>query len=185
MIKVINLCNVNSFENQEINLKDDGFISKKVSDILIIVLFVFLISMVFYIKKLKDEKDNSQLESIIKLEKKTQILNLKITYLKELLSNSTNAIDSLQKLQNCMQVDYPQELFRIDVGRVHGVKPGNIVGAIANEAGLESRYITGLKIHEDHSTVRLPKNLAKELMQGLNKAWVCGRQLKLTSLGAA
>jgi len=49
----------------------------------------------------------------------------------------------------------PQDLFRIDVGKVHGVKPGNIVGAIANEAGLQSRYITGLKIHDDHSTVRL------------------------------
>ncbi len=81
--------------------------------------------------------------------------------------------------------DYPQELFRIDVGRVHGVKPGNIVGAIANEAGLQSRFITGLKIHDDHSTVRLPKGMAKEIFQDLNKAWVCGRQLKLTSLGAA
>ena len=81
--------------------------------------------------------------------------------------------------------DYAQELFRIDVGRVHGVKPGNIVGAIANEAGLQSRFITGLKIHDDHSTVRLPKGMAKEVVQDLNKAWVCGRQLKLTSLGAA
>ena len=57
--------------------------------------------------------------------------------------------------------DYPQELFRIDVGRVHGVKPGNIVGAIANEAGLQSRFITGLKIHDDHSTLRLPKGMTK------------------------
>jgi ATP-dependent RNA helicase DeaD len=76
-----------------------------------------------------------------------------------------------------------QELFRIDVGRVHGVKPGNIVGAIANEAGLQSRFITGLKINEDHSTVKLPSGLSKDVFLGLNKAWVCGRQLKLTSLG--
>ncbi len=81
--------------------------------------------------------------------------------------------------------DYPQELYRLDVGRVHGVKPGNIVGAIANEAGLQSRYITGLKIHDDHSTVRLPKDMSKDALLGLNKAWVCGRQLKLTLLGAA
>ncbi|KTC99551.1 DEAD/DEAH box helicase [Legionella erythra] len=79
--------------------------------------------------------------------------------------------------------DYPQELFRIDVGRIHGVKPGNIVGAIANEAGLQSKYISGLKIHDDHSTVRLPQGMSKEVFQDLNKAWVCGRQLKLTSLG--
>ena len=87
--------------------------------------------------------------------------------------------------QKSFRDDYPQELFRIDVGRVHGVKPGNIVGAIANEAGLQSRFITGLKIHDDHSTVRLPKGMAKEVFHDLNKAWVCGRQLKLTSLGAA
>lgn len=80
---------------------------------------------------------------------------------------------------------YSEELFRIDVGRIHGVKPGNIVGAIANEAGLSSRFITGLRINDDHSTVRLPSGLPKEVFHGLSKAWVCGRQLKLTSLGQA
>ncbi|HHF7368517.1 TPA: DEAD/DEAH box helicase [Legionella bozemanae] len=78
-----------------------------------------------------------------------------------------------------------QDLFRIDVGKIHGVKPGNIVGAIANEAGLQSKYITGLKIHEDHSTVRLPKDMPKEVMNDLTKAWVCGRQLKITLIGSA
>ncbi len=83
-----------------------------------------------------------------------------------------------------LPTDYQQELFRIDVGRVHGVKPGNIVGAIANEAGLQSRYITALKIHDDHSTVRLPKGMDKDVMHKLNKAWICGRQLNLTAVGA-
>lgn len=78
-----------------------------------------------------------------------------------------------------------QELFRLEVGRLHGVKPGNIVGAIANEAGLQSRLITGLKIHDEYSTVRLPKGMPKEVVLSLTKAWVCGRQLKLTSLGSA
>lgn len=77
-----------------------------------------------------------------------------------------------------------QDLFRIDVGKVHGVKPGNIVGAIANEAGLPSRHITGLKIHDDHSTVRLPKGMSKEIVRDLTKAWVCGRQLNLTLIGS-
>ncbi|WP_058482210.1 DEAD/DEAH box helicase [Legionella spiritensis] len=81
--------------------------------------------------------------------------------------------------------DDSQELYRIDIGRIHGVKPGNIVGAIANEGGLQSRFITRLKIHEDHSTVCLPKDMSREVFQDLNKAWVCGRPLKLTSLGSA
>lgn len=87
--------------------------------------------------------------------------------------------------QTTNQESIAQDLFRIDVGKIHGVKPGNIVGAIANEAGLQSRYITGLKIHEDHSTVRLPKGMPKEVMKDLTKAWVCGRQLNLTLIGSA
>lgn len=78
-----------------------------------------------------------------------------------------------------------QDLYRIDVGRIHGVKPGNIVGAIANESGLQGRQITGLKIHDDHSLVCLPKGMAKEVVLGLTKAWVCGRQLKLKVLTTA
>lgn len=77
-----------------------------------------------------------------------------------------------------------QELFRIDIGKVHGVKPGNIVGAIANEAGLQSRHITGLKIHDEHSTVRLPKGMSREVINELTKAWVCGRQLNITLIGS-
>lgn len=77
-----------------------------------------------------------------------------------------------------------QTIYRLDVGRIHGVKPGNIVGAIANEAGLPSRQITGLKIHDDYSTVCLPHDLSQEHVQCLNKAWVCGRQLKPTALRA-
>lgn len=82
------------------------------------------------------------------------------------------------------QFSASQDLYRLDVGKIHGVKPGNIVGAIANEAGLDSRFITGLKIHDDHSTVKLPKNMPKEVMQDLVKAWVCGRQLNISVVSA-
>ncbi len=81
------------------------------------------------------------------------------------------------------RASHKEELFRLDVGRIHGVKPANIVGAIANEGGLQSRLITGLKIHDDYSTVRLPSKLPKEAFLGLKRAWVCGRPLKLTSMG--
>jgi ATP-dependent RNA helicase DeaD len=81
------------------------------------------------------------------------------------------------------RASHAEERFRLDVGRDHGVKPGNIVGAIANEGGLESRFITGLQIHDDHSTVCLPRELSKEAFLGLKRTWVCGRPLKLTSMG--
>jgi len=84
---------------------------------------------------------------------------------------------------NAARSSHQEELFRLDVGRIHGVKPANIVGAIANEGGLQSRFITGLKINDDHSTVRLPTSMPKEAVSGLKRAWVCGRPLKLKSMG--
>src|SRR5690606_3224117 len=48
------------------------------------------------------------------------------------------------------------ETCRLAVGHAHGVKPGNIVGAIAGETGLDAREIGRIDIHDDHSTVDLP-----------------------------
>src|SRR5699024_4333707 len=48
------------------------------------------------------------------------------------------------------------DTFRVEVGRVHGVKPGHLVGATANDADLESRYIGQLPLHHHFSTVDLP-----------------------------
>ena len=71
------------------------------------------------------------------------------------------------------------ETFRIEVGHVHGVKPGNIVGAIANEAGLEGRHIGHVDIHEDHSFVDLPEGMPKEIFRSLKKVRVVGRELQI------
>ncbi|WP_282295203.1 MULTISPECIES: DEAD/DEAH box helicase [unclassified Stenotrophomonas] len=71
------------------------------------------------------------------------------------------------------------ETFRIEVGHVHGVKPGNIVGAIANEAGLESRYIGRIDIHDDFSVLDLPAEMPADLLGHLKKVWVAGQQLHM------
>jgi hypothetical protein len=57
------------------------------------------------------------------------------------------------------EAEFGMETYRIDVGHAHGVKPANIVGAIANEAGLEARYIGRIDIHDDYSTVDLPEGM--------------------------
>ncbi len=82
--------------------------------------------------------------------------------------------------------DYPEiamERFRVAVGYRHGVRPGNIVGAIANEAELESRYIGHIEIHDDFSTVDLPAGMPKETMRDLQNTWVCQRKLAIERLG--
>jgi ATP-dependent RNA helicase DeaD len=73
--------------------------------------------------------------------------------------------------------------YRIEVGHAHGVKPGNIVGAIANEAGIESRYIGRIEIYDDHSTLDLPADLPPDLVEHLRKVWVAGQQLNITRDG--
>ena len=70
--------------------------------------------------------------------------------------------------------------YRIEVGHNHEVKPGNIVGAIANEADIESKYIGRISIYDDHSTIDLPENMPKEVLNTLKKVWVSGQQLKIS-----
>ncbi|HRO26296.1 MAG TPA: DEAD/DEAH box helicase [Luteimonas sp.] len=74
---------------------------------------------------------------------------------------------------------FATETFRIEVGHMHGVQPGNIVGAIANEADLESRYIGRIDIRDDHSLVDLPEGMPREVLEHLKKVWVSGQQLKM------
>ena len=75
------------------------------------------------------------------------------------------------------------ETYRIEVGHAHGVKPANIVGAIANEAGLESRYIGRIDIQHDHTTLDLPEGMPREVLMHLKKVWVSGQQLRIHKPG--
>jgi ATP-dependent RNA helicase DeaD len=81
--------------------------------------------------------------------------------------------------------DFPEiamERFRIAVGYQHGVKPANIVGAIANEADLESRYIGHIEIYDDFSTVDLPAGMPPETFNKLKHTWVCQQKLAIERL---
>jgi len=70
--------------------------------------------------------------------------------------------------------------YRIEVGRIHGVEPKHIVGAIANEANIKSRDIGQIKILDDHSLVDLPQSMPSATFRLLQKVWVCGQQLQIS-----
>lgn len=72
------------------------------------------------------------------------------------------------------------EKYRIEVGHAHGVRPGNIVGAIANESGLSGADIGGIDIQTHFSTVDLPKDLSNEQLQGLRQLRVAGQPLRIS-----
>ncbi|MCK5813006.1 MAG: DEAD/DEAH box helicase [Cocleimonas sp.] len=78
--------------------------------------------------------------------------------------------------------DVPMTLYRLEVGSEHGAQAKHIVGALINEAGLESQYIQDLKINDNHSTVSLPEGMPKDIYKHLHKTWVAGQQIKLRDL---
>jgi ATP-dependent RNA helicase DeaD len=88
-----------------------------------------------------------------------------------------------KKKQSDRKADVGMETFRIEVGNTHGVKAGNIVGAIANEAGLDAKYIGRIEIFDDHSMLDLPEGMPKELLQHLKTVWVAGQQLRMSHAG--
>ena len=69
--------------------------------------------------------------------------------------------------------------YRIEVGAMHGVQHGNIMGAIANEAGLGARQIGRIRIHDECSHVELPAGMSPEMLKHLEQVWVAGRQLQI------
>ena len=75
--------------------------------------------------------------------------------------------------------DEGKQRFRIEVGHVHGVKPGNIVGAIANEANIDSKHIGAIEIYDNFSTVDLPQGMPADTRQTLQGTRVAGQRLAL------
>ncbi len=75
------------------------------------------------------------------------------------------------------------ERFRIEVGRRAGVKPRDIVGAIANEAGIESAFIGDIILRNEFSTVDLPSGMPKELFHQMKRIRVRGAPIRITRYG--
>jgi len=87
---------------------------------------------------------------------------------------SKPATISMPKLERDM------ERFRLDVGAEHGAVPGMIVGAVANEAGIDSQYIGRISIGEEFTLMDLPEGMPKEIFNDLKKTRVCGRPLRIS-----
>ncbi|MEM7355327.1 MAG: DEAD/DEAH box helicase [Acidobacteriota bacterium] len=81
--------------------------------------------------------------------------------------------------------DIVWQRYRIEVGRDHGVQPGNIVGAIASEAELDGRYIGRIKIFETFSLVELPEGMPRETFRHLKTVRIAGRELRISSAGSS
>jgi ATP-dependent RNA helicase DeaD len=72
------------------------------------------------------------------------------------------------------------ERYRIEVGTRHGLRPKDIVGAISNEAGLDSRHIGQIQIEPEYSFVDLPFGMPGNTFQMLKKTWVRSRRMAIS-----
>jgi len=81
--------------------------------------------------------------------------------------------------------DVRMERFRIHVGHADGVTPREVVGAIANEAQIEGRYIGHIRIYDDYCTVDLPAGMPRETMHILAKTRVRNKPLKIEQVAAS
>ena len=76
------------------------------------------------------------------------------------------------------------QTYRVEVGRDHGAEVKNLVGAIANEAGIDSKDIGRISLQDTYSTIDLPEGMPKDLFQQLRKVWVCNKQLQISLMNA-
>ncbi|UIU19130.1 DEAD/DEAH family ATP-dependent RNA helicase [Klebsiella michiganensis] len=77
------------------------------------------------------------------------------------------------------------ELYRIEVGRDDGVEVRHIVGAIANEGDISSRYIGNIKLFGSHSTIELPKGMPGEVLQHFTRTRIVNKPMNMQLLGDA
>ncbi len=78
------------------------------------------------------------------------------------------------------QSDVALTTYRIEVGRDQGVTPRDIVGAIANEAGIDSQHIGHIKLHNDFSTVDLPAGMPKDMLQHLKRVRIRNNPMRIS-----
>ncbi len=74
-------------------------------------------------------------------------------------------------------------LYRIEVGRDDGVEVRHIVGAIANEGNISSRYIGNIKLFASHATIELPKGMSKEILNHFTRTRILNKPIRMKLLG--
>ena len=108
---------------------------------------------------------------------------LQVEDLKEELPAPTRERDRDRGKGRRSTSDSAMQTYRIEVGKVHGVQPGNIVGALSNEGKIDSRSIGRIGICDDFSLIDLPQGLDQDTLHKLKKIYVCDEQLQLSPYG--
>lgn len=129
-------------------------------------------------KKVKPKEGKAQDKTYEKKEA-GQIVKSK----KKKTEDHSKKVEVVYKIDNKIPpVSKGMERFTLDVGNLHGVKAGEIVGAISNEAGLDGKFIGNVVIHDEQSTVDLPEGMPEAIFKLLKKVRVAGQKLNITKI---
>lgn len=71
----------------------------------------------------------------------------------------------------------PRTQLVLSIGRDDGVRPADLVGALANEGGIPGREIGPIEILDDRSHVMVPAEMAGEAVGAMKNAMIRGRRL--------
>ena len=95
-------------------------------------------------------------------------------------SRSENRAERAPRKAKVARSDVDWQTYRLEVGKEHGARPGDIVGAIANEISLDSSYIGAINLHDKHSFVQLPKGMPEKSFTQLKRVQVRRQALAIT-----
>jgi ATP-dependent RNA helicase DeaD len=94
--------------------------------------------------------------------------------------NDRGAREERPRKAKVTRSDVDWQTYRLEVGKEHGARPGDIVGAIANEISLDSSYIGAINLHDKHSFVQLPKGIPTAAFNQLKGVRVRRQPLSIT-----
>ncbi|MDQ6974701.1 MAG: DEAD/DEAH box helicase [Mariprofundaceae bacterium] len=84
------------------------------------------------------------------------------------------------KSRSLPRLERGMERFRLEVGSDHDAQKGHIVGAVANESGIENEFIGHIEIYDQYTTIDLPEGMPNHILQTLQEARVMGRKMKMS-----
>ena len=131
-------------------------------------------------KNISAQEIAAALAYLVQRERPLQIKEHKPPQEKTQKSKSGKAKPPEKRPRSKQPADVEMVTFRIEVGRNQGAMPKDIVGAIANEADIDSQYIGHIKLYDDYSTVELPDGMPKDIFQHLKKVRVREHKLNIS-----
>ena len=96
------------------------------------------------------------------------------------VDDNENRAERAPRKAKVARSDVDWQTYRLEVGKEHGARPGDIVGAIANEISLDSSYIGAINLHDKHSFVQLPKGMPDKSFKQLKRVRVRRQVLDIT-----